>query len=623
MRSSHQPTVGDPYRAVVLVLAAAAFAGMLLTAVSGFLLGNPVVVDAAVSLLLATGVLVGVSLAQTARARPPKIPVSVLSSEAQVAIAVATAPVTVAALEPFERPDLEASTREPTGPAAPPRFAGWLAVLLNAALWTRDSFHKLMEMGTVSVQIAIVGAVGVLFMLLVEFLAEVLTWQSAAVGVMAALAGAGLAATAARYLGGIDAGQLPEGPFLLRGARVTAWVLVTAAFAIVLQWAAQLTALHMLHRLMLVLNAIVCYELFNAKPVSQPVEIFPLDFGVLSALGRRPNIVASVLDSAEQQLGIDLRSTWALAVARRSLEPIVVGLGIVGWLSTSLTVIGMEEQGVVERLGVPVAQAPLSPGLHVHWPWPIDRVHRIPVARVQVLTIGHEGEERGGPEDVLWARQHAANEYTLLLGNGRDLITVDAAIQFRIADARAWQYHTQNPADALRAIGYRAVMRTTVSRTLADALSENVVATTARMRQMVQDDANALGLGVDVLGFTVGGMHPPVAVASDYQAVVSAELGKVTAVVNAEAYRNRTVPAAEVSVLTGLNTARADGVETMAKATGEAWSFLTIQAQYLASPQEFLFRRRLETFEKNLAGRRFTIVDARFLRDGGELWMTP
>jgi hypothetical protein len=43
----------------------------------------------------------------------------------------------------------------------------------------------------------------------------------------------------------------------------------------------------------------------------------------------------------------------------------------------------------------------------------------------------------------------------------------------------------------------------------------------------LQQDADALGLGVEVLGFTVGGMHPPVMVALDYQAVVSAELRNV------------------------------------------------------------------------------------------------
>ena len=128
----------------------------------------------------------------------------------------------------------------------------------------------------------------------------------------------------------------------------------------------------------------------------------------------------------------------------------------------------------------------------------------------------------------------------MLLGNGRDLITIDATVQFRIRDARAWQYASQNPVDGLRAIAYRAVMRTTVNHTLTEALSENVVALTARMREMVQEDADAMGIGVQVLDFTIGGMHPPVAVAADYQAVVSAELGKVTAVVDAQATRNRT-----------------------------------------------------------------------------------
>jgi modulator of FtsH protease HflK len=219
--------------------------------------------------------------------------------------------------------------------------------------------------------------------------------------------------------------------------------------------------------------------------------------------------------------------------------------------------------------------------------------------------------------------EHAKNEYTLLLGNGRDLITIDAGVQYKITDARAWFYSSQNPADALRAIAYRAVMRNTVNRTLAEALSENLVATTARMRAMVQDDANALGLGVHVLNFTVGGMHPPVAVAADYQGVVSAELGKVTAVVNAQATRNRTVPYAESEVLVGDNAARAEGAQMLAQAAGDAWAFRALEAQYRTSPAEYQFRQRLEALERALKFRRFTILDTRIQRDRGELWITP
>jgi regulator of protease activity HflC (stomatin/prohibitin superfamily) len=128
---------------------------------------------------------------------------------------------------------------------------------------------------------------------------------------------------------------------------------------------------------------------------------------------------------------------------------------------------------------------------------------------------------------------------------------------------------------------------------------------------------------VEVLGFTVGGMHPPVMVALDYQAVVSAELRKVTAVVSAQEVRNRTVPYAEAAVLRAEYAARSEGAEMLATAAGDAWSFLTLQSQYRAAPEEYFFRRRLETLEKGLNSRRFTVLDSRFQRDGGELWMIP
>ena len=315
-------------------------------------------------------------------------------------------------------------------------------------------------MGVIRVSTAVAGAPVLLSVLMFSLPQNQPTPLLAGVIASGCLLAAGSAAIAARYLGQIDALELPEAPALCQGARLVAWVLGLAALSIGLVWAEQQTALRVLYLVLFVINAALCYGLLvQRQPAGRVQESFPLDLGVLSVLGSRTNILASILDAAERQLGIDLRSTWALTVVRRSLEPLVIGLCLIGWLSTSLTVVGIEEQGLVERLGVPVGGQALLPGLHMHWPWPIDRVFRIPVRRVQALTVGHEGEEAGGPENVLWAGEHAANEYTLLLGNGRDLITVDAAVQFRIADARAWRYHCQNPADALRAIAYRAVMR--------------------------------------------------------------------------------------------------------------------------------------------------------------------
>ena len=62
----------DPYRGVVIVLLALACLGTVAAAFGAMTLGNPVVLDAAVTLGLSTGILIGVARVQHARAKPPK-----------------------------------------------------------------------------------------------------------------------------------------------------------------------------------------------------------------------------------------------------------------------------------------------------------------------------------------------------------------------------------------------------------------------------------------------------------------------------------------------------------------------------------------------------------------------
>ena len=86
-------------------------------------------------------------------------------------------------------------------------------------------------------------------------------------GIAAALclAAAGLAGMGARYFATIDADRLPEGPWLCRGARVIAWILVLGAISAGLEWAGLTAILQVVHFAVLAVNAAVCYGLFTAK----------------------------------------------------------------------------------------------------------------------------------------------------------------------------------------------------------------------------------------------------------------------------------------------------------------------------------------------------------------------
>ena len=438
----------------------------------GLWLGDLVVLAAAIALGLASGILIGVARAQELRLR------------ARTPAPGADAPLGIAEAPESDEPAVTLST---SAEAEPALKASRLSALGQASLRAARQLRKAeLDLNNICI---LAGGSAIVLLLTQTLQTERPSGRVAGVTAGLFVLAAGAVTLAARYLARLGrAGSVPvpfpESVGLARGARVLAWVLLLVAASPGLAWEGLYSAVHFVYLLVLAFDAAICVSLFRARKRRSADNVsVPLDFAVLAIFGRRANIFASALDAAEQQLGIDLRSTWALLLVRRALEPLVLCLCLVGWLSTALTVVGVEEQGLVERFGRPHGTEPLNPGLHVHLPWPVDRVIRVPVQRIQTVQVGHEGDEKEGPEDVLWAVEHAPNEYTLLLGNGRDLITIDAAVQYRIVNAPAWAYNTQNPAVALKAIAYRAVMRSTVDLTLSDALSQNIATLTGQMQQ--------------------------------------------------------------------------------------------------------------------------------------------
>lgn len=582
-----------PLRGALLALTVLASVASVAALVSGLLSGRPLLLDVAVSLAFAAALLA----AETRDRHRPRAAMGV-SGESEAAQA----------------------------PAATDAAASRAAGARGGA--TRVGRSRSLR-AYPSTRFAI-GAVGGLATALATFATpaarELEGWVVVAVGT-GLLAAAGAAASAARYLANLEQERLPAAAALTRGARVLGWLLVVAAAALVAEALGVRQAAAVAHLGAVGVNLGVVLGLLVAGArgrAEAPAE--PLDLGVFRLLGSRNNPLSSLLDVADRELGIDLRSSWALVVVRRSIEPLALTLAVGWWLSTGLTVVTVQEQAIVERLGVPLA-TPLPPGLHLTWPWPVDRVERMAVSAVDQIEVGHEGEEEesegGGPEDVLWARQHEGAEYTLLLGDGRDLIAIDAVLHYRIRDLRAFRYALQSPRIALRAAAYRAVMRATAGRTLEQTLSENVAVLTSEMVAMVQADADALGLGVEVLSLAIGGMHPPVAVAADYQAVVSADLGRATAQVEARSEVELLLPAAHAASLSATSLATAEAVEVLAGAAGEAAAFRQLAQQERATPSQLRLRRRLESLTAGLSGRSYTVVDGRYLRDGGELWMMP
>jgi regulator of protease activity HflC (stomatin/prohibitin superfamily) len=359
--------------------------------------------------------------------------------------------------------------------------------------------------------------------------------------------------------------DLPEGPALGRWGRLTGWAIAIVLvdwLLIVQDWSQPGWSITASRVLLLLVCGLGVQVLVGAWPRERPIApLGGIDPGLLRGFFGRVNPLASIGDSIQEGLGIDLRTTWAIQVVRTALEPMAFMVLALGWLTTGLVRVGPEEAAIHERLGVPLGREAVGPGLHLVAPWPIDRLRRVPLKRVHTMLIGEEeeeeeeGEEHEGPEDTLWARMHAESEYTLLLGDGKDLVTIDGLLHYRIVDPYAYLYGAQNPEEGLRSAAYEALTRRTVGRSLDGVLSENLSAFADEVVDEIATRCSELDLGLEPVSFTLKGLHPPFAVAKDYQAVVSAQIARQTAVIRANAYRLRQVPYAKIEALLDVHEA--------------------------------------------------------------------
>ena len=342
----------------------------------------------------------------------------------------------------------------------------------------------------------------------------------------------------------------------------------------------------------------------------------------------RFNPFSSFFDQLERFFGIDIKGTWAIQFVRASIEPLLVGMVLVAWTASSLFVVHPNETGVRENFGRPEPQV-LESGLHWKLPFPFGEIRVASSKEVQQLSIGHEEapsteadvEESEETESILWANQHADEEFLLLLGDGHDLISADGVLQYRISNLHQYLYQTQNPEALLRSITYRVLMQETVSRTLEEALSENLQVLARRVNQRISEELAGKNIGIEPVLFSFSALHPPVKVAKDYQEVISAQIDRDTKVLRAEGYRLQAIPRAEKEALIAKNQAREYWAVKRAGAVGESFQFESLRQSVRQNTGLYLFRKRQESLERNLKGRSLVIIDHRLEQSGAEIWI--
>ncbi len=288
------------------------------------------------------------------------------------------------------------------------------------------------------------------------------------------------------------------------------------------------------------------------------------------------------------------------------------------YVCSGISVIRPDQIGVVERFGR-MLETTLSPGLHYVFPWPAERLYRVNPNRVSSLQLGFRlsgtDSEEGEPKAYEWNIQHRQGRYVrredeaVMLTGDEYLVEVNAVVHYSISEPKQFLVRAVDFENTLRFLCEGALRYVVSTMALDQVLALDRLQIEGIAREMVRNELDYLGLGVEIQSLNLQDVHPALEVVDVFRGVAGALEEKSRMINEAHGYANERVPLARGAAQKKLIDAESYRFRRVHRAMGESQRFNLQYDAYRQSPRTTRTRIYLEAVEKGLAGKRKYILD--------------
>lgn len=369
------------------------------------------------------------------------------------------------------------------------------------------------------------------------------------------------------------------------------------------------------------------------RPRTSRGETIPLIESRLLSLFTEPGGIAKNFALAlDYQFGFQVSNVWFYRFLERALLPFAGVMALSFWALTCVTVIESEENGIRQRFGKVVRKTPLGPGIYAKLPWPLATIHTFPVDRVQELPIGYqrgtgdEGEDDfdvppelvGDPSGrvIVWSKAHNREETKFVTptemiedldslapaapGHEKPVpvyfISASVPLYYKVSNLYDYQFGHSDARKVLLEVATEEVVRY-MSQHNFFSIMRNLGLGGRRLSAAIQERANELGLGIDVVFVGLQGIHPPVEVGEKFNDVVAAMEDKHRLILEGERDAIVRRPTAEAEAIRMVADARIRKQRRLRLANAEVERFFARLSAYEQSPRIFVLRTFLDQLE--------------------------
>jgi modulator of FtsH protease HflK len=288
---------------------------------------------------------------------------------------------------------------------------------------------------------------------------------------------------------------------------------------------------------------------------------------------------------------------------------ILAAVVFVLWCASGFYRVQPDEQGIVLRFGA--YKYWTSPGLHWHFPWPIEAVERPAVTRINRTEIGFRSSGSGRIESGQDANGQDVLAESLMLTGDENIIDIDVAVFWRIRpnEASKFLFNARRPDDLVFGVA-ESSMREVIGRTpIQPALTQLRGQIESDVMKQTQEILDRYDVGIEITQVQLQKVDPPAAVVESFRDVQRASTDAERVRNEAESYHNDIVPRARGEAARIIAEAQGTKQATVAEATGQSQRFDVVLAAYQQAKDITLRRLYLDAMQSVLTKARTLVVD--------------
>jgi membrane protease subunit HflK len=210
------------------------------------------------------------------------------------------------------------------------------------------------------------------------------------------------------------------------------------------------------------------------------------------------------------------------------------------------------------------------PGIHYAFPWPIDRIDKVPVKKVHRIIMDDFSED----SRIARIFRDLTDLDSYCITGDNNIVNLACILQYTVARPSDYLFSVINNEQALRHMASSTIIKTLACMSVDEILTYGKRHIELRIKTDLQERLDVLKNGLSITFVELQEVRPPEAVQSYFDDVINAQIDKKKYITTAESYYNENILKAHARANRIVQNALAYKQKVIAEATGESKRFL-------------------------------------------------